>query len=136
MESRDGAVPHHGKVLESVELRIPFVEYNVNYADKLKLEILKNPDMSISFHIYQCVQKSVSGKYFEFDITTQFNSLQFDMPDFVVAFFQTNRDNNQEKDSSEFDHCSVKNIYFKNGRNEVFPKETWNLDIKKNFLKM
>ena len=50
------------------------------------------------------------------------------MPEFAIVLFQTDG-NNQLKHSSFFDHCKVKNIFFRNGRNETFPNEAWNLDI-------
>ena len=113
-----------------MELRVPIVEYEKNYALKMKAEILKAPQLPINFHTYQCFQRHASGSHFQFDVITQFNSLQFDMPDFVVVLFQTGRDNNnQEKDSSQFDYCKIKNLYFKKGRNEVIPRELLNLDI-------
>ena len=73
---------------------------------------LKNPIIPISFLNSQT----------EIDITTQFNSLSFDMPEFVIVLFQANK-NNQSKDSSLFDHCKVRNIFFRNERNETFPNE-------------
>ena len=124
-------------VIRSMELRMPVVEYETNYALKYKAEILKSPQVPIHFHGYQCVQKMASGSHMEFDVTTQFNNIQFDMPDFVVVLFQTGRDNNQEKDSSKFDDCKIKNVYLKNGRNEVFPRENYNLDMTKDdYLKL
>jgi hypothetical protein len=78
----------------------------------------------------------LSGKNkFELDITNFYNSSEFDMPYFIFVVFQTNRQNNQEIDSSKFDHCGLQNIYLKNGRNETFPEESWNLDPPRDFLK-
>jgi len=121
-----------------MELRMPIVEYEKNYSMKLKADILQQPQIPIEFLTYQSVQRHVSGSYFEFGVTTQFNSLQCDMPDFVIVLFQTNRDNNtQKKDASKFDTCKIKNIYLKNARNEIFPRENLNLDITKaDYLKM
>lgn len=48
-----------------------------------------------------------------FDVITHVNSIQFEMPDFVIILFQTNRDADcQQKDSSLCDYFEVKNIYF------------------------
>jgi len=61
---------------------MPIVENEMSYAMKLKSDIfrqLRIPNQSI--HRY------VSGSYFELVITTQFNSLLFDMPDFVIILF-------------------------------------------------
>ena len=99
--------------------------------------MLKKPIIPISFLNSQTIEKSVSGRSADIDITTQFNSLSFDMPEFAIVLFQTDRSNNQLKDSSFFDHCKVRNIFFRNGRNETFPNEAWNLDIDNHkYLKM
>ena len=51
------------------------------------------------------------------------------MPEFLIGLFRTDRSKNQLKESSLFDHCKVRNIFFRNGRNETFPNNSWNLDI-------
>ena len=133
------AVPPEGKFLiKNMEIRMPIVEYESNFADLLRAKMLDEQKLPIAFRSAQCIEKTgFHGTTLEFDLTTQFISLQFDMPDFVIVLFQTNRNNNQKRDSSVFDHCNVKNVSFRNGRNEIFPKEAWNLDIdNKKFLKM
>ncbi len=58
--------------------------------------MLKNRKTSITFGTNQCIEFSgLNGKQFELDLTTQFNSKEFDMPDFVFVVFQTNRKENQ-----------------------------------------
>ena len=75
--------------------------------------------------------------FFEFDISNQFQSLQYDMPEFVTVLFQTGRDDNQEKDTSQFDNCKIKNVYLKNGRNKVFRRENYNLYVaEQDYLKL
>ena len=51
------------------------------------------------------------------------------MPEFEIVLFQTDRSSNQLKDSSLFDHCKIRNIFFRKGRNETFKNEAWKLDI-------
>jgi hypothetical protein len=54
---------HRGKVvLRTMGIRMPNAGYDINYANQLKLKLLKTPEESISLHAYQCIQKSVSGK--------------------------------------------------------------------------
>jgi hypothetical protein len=124
-------------VIKSMEIRVPIVQYDPIYEIKLKSSLIQKP-VPINFLASQTIQKSVSGSRFEFDLTTQFISQQFDMPDFVIVIFQTDRENaNQKNYAAYFDHCKVRNISIKNGRNEVFPAEDWNLDIANNqYLKM
>jgi hypothetical protein len=59
---------------------------------------------------------------------------QFDMRDFVIVLFQTNRVGNQKQNSSHFDHCNVRDTKFKNSRIEIFLLEFWNLNITKKFM--
>jgi hypothetical protein len=129
-ETKDFAHPAK-LVIKSMELRIPIVTYEPNYADLLRKQMLDKKLIPISFNTYQCFEKPFSGKYLEFDLTTQFNSVEFYMPDWVICFFQTNRNTDDQKnDSSKFDHCKVVNIHFKNGRSEIFPLESLNLDFE------
>jgi len=60
------------------------------------------------------------------------------MPHFVIVLFQTSRDDDtQQKDANKFDQYKVKNIYLKNGRNEIFPRKNLKLDITKaGYLKL
>ncbi len=46
-------------------------------------------------------------------ITHKFLLSKRNMPHFVFVVFQTNRFDNQEKDSSEFGHCNLQNISLK-----------------------
>jgi len=72
----DSTLAHAGKLMiTSMKLRMPIVEYEKSYAMKLKAYILRKPQIPIQFHTYQSIQRHVSGSYFEFDVTTQFNSL-------------------------------------------------------------
>lgn len=130
-------VPDPGKIIiEKMEILWPVVEYEPNYSDKIKAKLYKEPNIPIYFNYWQCLEKVVptGSNTFQFDIKDQFNSIQFDMPDYVIVGFQTNRkdDVDQNKHASLFNHCNVRNISIKNGRNEVFPKENWNLDIENN----
>jgi hypothetical protein len=119
-----------------MEIRMAVVKC-ISYANKLKAEMLKKPEVPVSFHRCQCLQKAVSGNHFELDVSTHFLSRQLYMLDFVVVFSQTHRDCNEDSDFSRFGHCRVRNIKFKNVRGELFPQEKWNFDISNNvFLRM
>ncbi|KAJ8871679.1 hypothetical protein PR048_028006 [Dryococelus australis] len=96
---------------------------------------VRDPNQVFAHDVYwQFLEKEIPAgtTVFNVDIKVQFNNLQFDMPDFVIVGFQTNRQNFAEQyvHASMFDHCNVSNIFVKNGRNEIFPKYNWNLDIE------
>ena len=90
-----------------MEIHIPVAEYETNHATLLKSNMVRNPIIPICFLNSQTSEKGVTGRSAEIDITTQFNSLSFDMPEFAIVLFQTDRSNNQLKDSSLFDHCKL-----------------------------
>lgn len=132
-----GTLPKEGKVtVKSMEIKIPVLKYEPNYELELREKILKEPKIPISFFDLQTQEISgLSGKRnFEIDITNYYNSMEFDMPYFIFVVFQTNRKGNQENDSSKFDHVQLQNIYLKNGRNEMFPEEMWNINPPNTYL--
>jgi hypothetical protein len=119
-------------VIKSMYIRVPVVKYDPLDEVKLKAELIKAP-VSINFIKNQTVRKPVSGSNFEIDLTNSFIARQFDMPDWNIVLFQTDRTNaNQKNYSAWFDHCKVKSMYIENGRGEVFPIPLWNLKISKN----
>lgn len=131
-------LPGEGKiVIENFEINVPIVYYEPSYAIEFKSNLIKNPISTISFYDLQTFELTgiIGKKNFEIDITNYYHSLQYDMPYFVFVVFQTNRIDNQEKDSSEFDHCSLQNISLKNGRNEQFPSELWNINPPSTYKK-
>lgn len=136
--ANDTTLPHPAKIIIKImELRVPIIEYQSDYDLKLKSQLLRSPSIPIEFHSFQCFQRHVTGIRFEYDVTNMFSSLSYDMPDFVAVVFQTGRNGTQERDSSKFDLCDVKNIYLKNSKNEIFPRETYDLQLKNHdFLKV
>lgn len=110
-------------------LRIPIVEYadipKIKLINELKLLSDKNQYRFI-FKTLQCVEeRNLTGKSFTKDITNSYRSLR--NPLFAMVAFQTNKLDSQTVDSSKFDHCKVKNIYFEiNGRK--YPEELQNFD--------
>ena len=75
----DTIPPDSKIVMRTMEIRIPVVEYETNHATLLKSNMVGNPIIPISFLNSQTVKSSVTGRSAEIDITTQFNSLSFDM---------------------------------------------------------
>lgn len=131
-------LPKEGKiVVKHMEIRVPTVKYEPNFELELREMMLNNPKTPISFYEIQTIEiAGLSGKKnIELDITNYYNSVEFDMPYWIFVVFQTNRKNNQLIDSSSFDHVKLSNIYVKNGRNEMFPEERWNIEPPHTYLK-
>jgi hypothetical protein len=107
-----------GKVeIKSMYIRMPIVEYGPLDEVKLKADLVKQP-APIEFIKSQTVKRLISGSYSEIDLI---NSCQFDMPEWPVFLFQTDRNNaNQKNYSAKFDHCNFKNAYFENGKMKHF----------------
>ena len=94
-----------GKVVtKTMCIRMPLIDV------KIKSDLIKK-SQKINCKRSQTVRKSASGSNFEIDLTNSFISQQFDMQDWVIVVFQTDRSNvNQNNCLSYFDHCKVKNI--------------------------
>jgi hypothetical protein len=68
----------------------------------------------------------VTGNSFNVNITNAYKGATNHVWAFIV--FQTNRSNNQLKDSSIFDHSNVKNLWMEI-REKRYPEESWDLDF-------
>jgi hypothetical protein len=100
--------------------RMPIVKYDPAVEVKLKAQLIRQP-ATIGFIKSQTVKRPISGSYSEIDLRNSFIARQFDMPDWAIILFQTDRNNvNQKNYSAKFDHCNIKTVYIENGRNEVF----------------
>ena len=124
-----------GKIeIKEMYIRIPVIKYEPAVEVKLKADLVKQP-VSINFIKSKTVKSLISGNNCQIDLT---NSCEFDMPEWVIFLFQTDRNNiNQKNYSAKFDHCKLKNAYFENGRGETFSSGLKNLKISDNeYLKM
>jgi hypothetical protein len=93
---------------------MPIVKNDPLVEVKLKADLVKQP-APIEFIESQTVKRFISGSYSEIDLT---NSCQFDMPEWIIFLFQTDRNNDNQKNySAKFDHFNLNNAYFQNGRN-------------------
>lgn len=124
------SLPISGKiVIKDFTIRVPEIVYDeISKIQLIKeLEDLTNKKKyNICFKSWQCIEyKPVSGSTLSYDITNIFRNINKPLFGFVV--FQTNRSKNQEKDTSIFEHCNVKNIWFEvNGKR--YPDESLDLD--------
>uniref|UniRef100_A0A1B6EXB8 Double jelly roll-like domain-containing protein n=1 Tax=Cuerna arida TaxID=1464854 RepID=A0A1B6EXB8_9HEMI len=108
-------------------IRVPIIDYKTTSKIRLIDEITKSQNIMFNFLDWQCIeQKGISGTTYSLDITNIYRNIS--NPKFVIIGFQTDRQNNQEKDPSKFDSLNVKNIRVKlNG--SYYPDELQNLNI-------
>jgi len=99
------------------------------------VELSKKNNYFLDFKTIKCIEeRKLSGKKCTFDITNMYRNAHD--PLFGIVGLQTDRNTstsnialNQLKESSYFDHCNVRNIYFEiNG--EKYPEEMLNIDFK------
>lgn len=101
--------------------KLPFV--SVSDVERLKFLKLIEKDQPLKiifrgWELYQNPQLMTSSKQ-TWNIRT---SNMTEKPRYVIFFFQTNRNDNPLKSSSEYDHCNLKNVKLILN-NEVFPHE-------------
>lgn len=122
--------PEDGKVvIKSFTLLIPLVEYSATAKIQLinGLERLSRAnELVYNFYQWQCIEKKgVFGNTFTFDITNSYRNVY--NPRFIIIGLHTNRGDDQQKDPSEFDSCSLKNATVRiNG--ERYPQENQNIN--------
>lgn len=126
--------PLNGKIeIEEFLLKIPIIEYDdinkVQLINELKT-LSQNNQYRFIFKSWQCIQqKSISGKTLNIDITNNYRNIR--NPLFGIVGFQSNKLDDQDKSTSNFNHCYVKNIWFEiNGKR--YPEELENIDWENN----
>jgi len=124
----NSTLPSSGKItIDEFFIRVPIISYKTTSKIQLINEITKKEKLSFHFNHWQCIeQKNITGKTYNFDITNIYRNIN--NPKFIIVGFQKGRLNDQEYDTSIFDHMHVKNIRVKlNG--QYYPDELMNLDI-------
>jgi hypothetical protein len=124
----DTTLPAEGKItIDEFFIRVPIISYKTTSKIQLINEITKKEKLSFHFNHWQCIeQKNITGKTYSFDITNIYRNIY--NPKFIIVGFQKGRLNDQQYDTSIFDHMHVKNIRVKlNGH--YYPDELLNLDI-------
>lgn len=78
---------------------------------------------------WKCIYKKrvFGGSNFSFDITGAHRDIYHHK--FMIVGLHTNNNNDQKKNPSQFDHCSIKNAVVRSN-GELYPQEVLNLDIE------
>lgn len=123
--------PDDGQIkITSFVLRVPLVDYVTTSRIQLIAGLKDLSDkgrLSYNYFQWQCIEKKgIFGSSFRFDITNAYRSV-YD-PRFVIVALQTNRSNDQKRDSARFDNCDIKNITV-NINGERYPQELQNTNI-------
>ena len=98
-----------GKVdLTGIRWFMPHVIPSDVYRLQLDKIIEKKEKIPVGYRMLQCDSTSVNGTDFTWRLGVKSSP---DIPRFIIAGFQTNRNNNQEQNPARFDNCDVGNIY-------------------------
>lgn len=123
--------PHPGKIIiKTIELRMTVIVNNSNYADKLRANMLKPNWCQFNATCINVAKRIVSGESLEFDLRTQFNSNEFDVPDFLQLSFENIETIIKKKIQVNLVIIKSK-THFRNDRNESFTLESSNLNFAK-----
>ena len=106
---RNGAAKNGKITLNKIAWYMP----HVNPALSEKLELMKSIEnkstLPVAFRGRQC-DRNMVGVSTDFTWRLSVKSSP-EVPRYIIVGFQTNRDGNQEKNPSVFDHCDVSNIH-------------------------
>jgi hypothetical protein len=93
------------------------------------VELSEKNNYFMDFKTLKCIEvRNLSGKKCTLDITNMYRNAHD--PLLGISGLQTNRNSTQIKESNNFDHCNVRNIWFEiNG--EKYSEEMLNIDLKK-----
>jgi hypothetical protein len=112
--------------LTDIVWRVPQIKFNIAYETQLRKEILSNKDYELTYRhwFYQSVTPP-SGTEYTFDIPVAYNKIKY-----AIIGFQTDRDNQADKNNSEFDFCNLENIQILLNNNVYYPRERLNLNYE------
>lgn len=119
-----------GKVtLDNVSWYLPVVEPNDEEKFALMKQIEDKTEQSIEYRMRQADNIAVpQSTSFDWRLTIKSGA---EKPRYVIVAFQTDKDNDQDKNASIFDHCNVQSmsVYLNNTQ---YPRKDYELDITQN----
>ena len=97
-------------VLEKIRWFMPHVIPSDAYRLQLDKIIEKKEKIPVGYRMLQCdsTQVPVNQRIFTWRLGVKSSP---DIPRFIIVGFQTDKNNNQERNPAIFDHCQVRNIY-------------------------
>lgn len=123
-----------GKItLEKLEWRVPQAEPSTAMKALLLQSIESKTEIEIDFR-KRTVDSTVppGGNFYNWPLTSRTDG---ERPHFIILAFQTDRDNDQTKNTSTFDHCNVESLSVSVG-SEKYPSEMYKLNISDNQFKI
>ena len=119
-----------GKVnLTKLSLFMPHVTPSVAASNTLYKVIESKVDVPLSFRSRQCDTTAVPvSNTFSWRLSARSSS---ERPRYVIVGFQTNKDGDQQKNPSVFNHCNLKNMYV-TLNSERYPAVDYDLDFPNN----
>lgn len=116
--------------LNKIEWLMPYIKLSDNSKIKLLNYVAKDPAISMSFRAWEMYEYPLLPQTTR-HVWVVKTSTQLEKPRYVVLGFQTARRNDAAKNTSEFDHCSIRDVkLFLNS--QCYPYGNLNLDIANN----
>jgi hypothetical protein len=119
-----------GKItLHKLSWYVPHIRANDEEKFKLNKIIENKSSLNVGFRVRECDSKAVEQtKHFQWRLSTKASA---EKPRWIIVGFQTDKDSDQTKNTSIFDHLDLKNIYVTlNSRR--YPKVDYDLSFKQN----
>ncbi|XP_034934686.1 uncharacterized protein [Chelonus insularis] len=116
--------------LTKIEWMIPYITVSDPRKIQLLNYIAKDPPITVSFRSWETYEYPLLPRTTK-NVWMVKTSTQLEKPRYVILAFQTARKNDATKNSSQFDHCNLRNVkLFLNS--QCYPYGNLNLDIAHN----
>ena len=128
LNAAGGAASLDGQVvIEKIRWFMPHVIPSDAYRLQLNKIIERKEKIPVGYRMLQCDNiQAPEGVPFTWRLGVKSSP---DIPRFIIVGFQTNKNNNQERNPAIFDHCNVRNIYV-----TLNAKRYPDIDYEENFL--
>ena len=117
-------------ILTKISWFMPHVIPSDAYRLQLDKIIEKKEKIPVGYRMLQCDNTQVSPNNTSFTWRLGVKSSP-DIPRFIIVGFQTDKNNNQERNPALFDHCNVRNIYVTLNAKR-YPDTDYDNDFNKN----
>lgn len=129
-EGEHDKVSYGRVVLSKISWQVPFVKLSDQYKLKLYKAIDNKVNLSVAYLNRQCETYDIPRGNRELDWRLSI-AAGSEKPRYVFLAFQTDKDDDQEKNPALFDHCYVRNAYVQLN-SERYPERNLNLNFGDN----
>ena len=130
MNDNEDAVANAKVTLSKISWHMPHINLSDHSQLSLLSDINNKVSLDIAFLSKQCERISLPQNSREMDWKLNVTAGS-ERPRYIFLAFQSNRDNNQKVNPSNFDHLHISNVYVQLN-SERYPEENLNIDFSKN----